>query len=98
MSGPRRCVSGVAPGRIATVRPARHDERAVGAPRGARAPASGSQEAGMSQSDLRDAPRCGRAERGGWGIGVGIHGYVTYRGDELSEERIRAEMNRIAGG
>jgi len=34
----------------------------------------------------------------GWGIGVGIHGYVTYRGDELSQERIRAEMNRIAGG
>jgi hypothetical protein len=31
----------------------------------------------------------------GWGIGLAVHAWVTYRGDELSEERIRAEMSRI---
>jgi 2TM domain len=34
----------------------------------------------------------------GWGVGVAVHGWTAYRGDELSEERIRAEMRRIAGG
>jgi 2TM domain len=34
----------------------------------------------------------------GWGIGLGVHAWTTYRGDELSEDRIRAEMNRIIGG
>ena len=33
----------------------------------------------------------------GWGIGLGAHAWTTYRGDELSEDRIRAEMNRIMG-
>jgi hypothetical protein len=33
----------------------------------------------------------------GWGIGLGVQGWTAYRGDELSESRIRAEMNRIAG-
>jgi hypothetical protein len=32
----------------------------------------------------------------GWGIGLGIQAWTTYRGDELSEDRIRAEMARIA--
>ena len=32
----------------------------------------------------------------GWGIGVAIHGWTTYHADTLSEERIRAEMKRIA--
>jgi hypothetical protein len=34
----------------------------------------------------------------GWGVGIGIHGWTAYRGDELSEERIRAEMRRITEG
>lgn len=34
----------------------------------------------------------------GWGIGLGVHAWTTYRGDELSESRIREEMNRIARG
>jgi uncharacterized membrane protein len=34
----------------------------------------------------------------GWGIGLGVHAWTTYRGDELSEARIREEMRRIAGG
>ena len=33
----------------------------------------------------------------GWGIGLGVHAWTTFRGDELSEERIRDEMNRIMG-
>ncbi len=33
----------------------------------------------------------------GWGIGLGVHAWTTYRGDELSEARIRAEMDRIMG-
>jgi hypothetical protein len=33
----------------------------------------------------------------GWGIGLGVQGWTAYRGDGLSESRIRAEMNRIAG-
>jgi 2TM domain len=33
----------------------------------------------------------------GWGIGVASNGWAVYRGDVLSEERIRAEMNRLAG-
>lgn len=33
----------------------------------------------------------------GWGIGLAIHGWVTYRGDELSEDRVLAEMDRIRG-
>ena len=28
----------------------------------------------------------------------GVHAWTTYRGDELSESRIRAEMDRIARG
>jgi hypothetical protein len=34
----------------------------------------------------------------GWGVGVGVHAWTTYRGNELREDRIRAEMNRILGG
>jgi hypothetical protein len=34
----------------------------------------------------------------GWGIGLGAHAWQTYRGDELSEDRIREEMRRISGG
>jgi hypothetical protein len=34
----------------------------------------------------------------GWGIGLGVQGWTAYRGNELSESRIRAEMNRISGG
>jgi hypothetical protein len=33
----------------------------------------------------------------GWGVGLGIHGWTAYRGDELSEDRVRAEMKRIMG-
>ncbi len=33
----------------------------------------------------------------GWGIGLGVHGWTAYRGDELSEDRIREEMKRITG-
>jgi hypothetical protein len=31
----------------------------------------------------------------GWGIRVALHGWTTYHADLLSEERIRAEMDRI---
>jgi hypothetical protein len=33
----------------------------------------------------------------GWGIGLGTHAWAAYRGDEINEARIRAEMRRIAG-
>jgi hypothetical protein len=33
----------------------------------------------------------------GWGGALAIHGWVAYLGDVLSEDRIRAEMDRIAG-
>jgi hypothetical protein len=33
----------------------------------------------------------------GWGIGLGVHAWTAYRGDELSEQRIRDEVRRIAG-
>jgi 2TM domain len=33
----------------------------------------------------------------GWGIGLVMHGWSVHRGDELTESRIREEMNRIAG-
>lgn len=33
----------------------------------------------------------------GWGTGLAIHGWTAYRGDELSEDRIQAEMRRILG-
>ncbi|NLT57325.1 MAG: 2TM domain-containing protein [Actinomycetales bacterium] len=33
----------------------------------------------------------------GWGIGVGLHGWTVYRRDAYSENKIRAEMDRILG-
>ena len=31
----------------------------------------------------------------GWGTGLAIHGWTAYRGDELSEDRIQAEIVRL---
>jgi hypothetical protein len=31
----------------------------------------------------------------GWGVGVAIHGYTTYRGTVYTEEQIRREMRNL---
>ena len=33
----------------------------------------------------------------GWGIGLGVQAWSTYKGDPMTEENIRQEMRRIAG-
>ena len=34
----------------------------------------------------------------GWGIGLVMHAWDVYRGDEFSEEQIQREMDRLAHG
>ena len=31
----------------------------------------------------------------GWGVGLVIHGYVTYRGNSYTEEKIQREMTKL---
>jgi len=34
----------------------------------------------------------------GWGIGLVMHAWETYRGEEFSETRIQREIDRLRGG
>lgn len=33
----------------------------------------------------------------GWGIGLAVHGFTVFRGDQFSEDRIRRQMDRLRG-
>lgn len=33
----------------------------------------------------------------GWGIGLFVHAWTTFRGDSFSEDRIRRQMDRMRG-
>lgn len=33
----------------------------------------------------------------GWGIGIAVHAFTVFRGDQFSEDRIRRQMDRLRG-
>lgn len=33
----------------------------------------------------------------GWGIGIAVHAFTVFRGDQFSEDRIQRQMDRLRG-